>query len=189
MKKLQSIVGCLVLCPIVLALTSCASSKYNAGYHGMTMGYAGYSPYTDYGSRLPDKMNTGGRKMIYVNPNAHAWGAYDADGTLVKAGIATAGGEFCDDIGRECRTNAGQFSISSLGGPDCISSKYPLPDGGGLMPYCMFFSNGQALHGSPDGAVVEANISHGCVRMRIPDAEWVRFNFASVGTRVVVEPY
>ena len=57
------------------------------------------------------------------------------------------------------------------------------------MPYCMYFNKGEALHGSPDSIVVEDNISHGCVRMRIPDAEWMVTQFAQVGTKVVVLPY
>jgi lipoprotein-anchoring transpeptidase ErfK/SrfK len=53
----------------------------------------------------------------------------------------------------------------------------------------MYFSGGEALHGSPDNTLVEDNISHGCVRLRIADAEWLRYNFVSVGTKVVVKPY
>jgi len=178
-----------MLCAAIISLTSCSASR-DAGYHGYSqVGYRGYSPYTNYGSRLPDRLDTAGNKVIYVDPNAHAWGAYDADGNLVKSGLATAGGDWCDDIDKPCRTDAGKFRIQSLGGPECISKKYPVPNGGGLMPYCMFFNNGQALHGSPDNTVVEANLSHGCVRMRIPDAEWLRYNFASVGTSVIVQPY
>jgi lipoprotein-anchoring transpeptidase ErfK/SrfK len=148
------------------------------------------SPYNaaDYSSRMPSHINTT-EKVVIVNPNVHAWGAYDRNGELVKAGIATAGGQWCNDIGRGCHTATGTFRIYSLGDSECISRIYPLPNGGGLMPYCMYFHGGQALHGSPDNAVVEDNISHGCVRMRIPDAEWLRYNFAQHGTKVIVEAY
>lgn len=57
------------------------------------------------------------------------------------------------------------------------------------MPYCMFFHNGQALHGVPPHEVGEGNYSHGCVRMHVADAEWIRYNFADVGTKVVVKSY
>ena len=76
-----------------------------------------------------------------------------------------------------------------MGDSECVSTIYPRPDGGGLMPYCMYFSGGEALHGSPDNAIVDANISHGCVRLRIQDAEWLRYHFAHIGTKVIVEPY
>lgn len=190
MKSLISIAKFALVGLSTFALISCAStSGYNAGYHGMQTGYVGYSPYTNYGARLPETMATNGQKVIYVDPNKFAWAAYNENGEQVKSGIATAGGDFCEDTGRPCRTDAGRFRITSIGGADCISRTFPLPNGGGLMPHCMFFHNGQALHGSPEGAVVEANISHGCVRMRIPDAEWLKNNFASVGTQVVVQPY
>jgi lipoprotein-anchoring transpeptidase ErfK/SrfK len=144
---------------------------------------------SDYASRLPSNVNTNGQRMVLVDPTVHAWGAYDNKGSLVKAGIATAGGNWCPDIGRPCRTNTGTFRINSLGDGQCISHIYPRPHGGGLMPYCMYFSGGEALHGSPDNTLVEDNISHGCVRLRIADAEWLRYNFVSVGTKVVVKPY
>lgn len=142
----------------------------------------------NYIQRLPQQLPTH-EKVIVVDPNVHAWGAYDSNGTLLKAGLATAGGAYCEDTGRSCRTAVGSFRIHSMGPEDCRSSIYPMPTGGGLMPYCMFFHGDEALHGSPDSIVVENNVSHGCVRMTIPDAEWLRYNFASVGTKVIVRPY
>lgn len=144
---------------------------------------------SDYASRIPTHVNTDGQKTVIVDPKVHVWGAYDNSGNLVKAGIATAGGNWCPDINRPCRTNIGTFRINSLGDGQCISRKYPRPNGGGLMPYCMYFSGGQALHGSPDDTVVEDNVSHGCVRLRIADAEWLRYNFVNIGTKVVIRPY
>jgi len=153
----------------------------------------GYNPYfaTDYSTRLPQSIDTHGKKTVLVDPNVHAWGAYGTDGHLIRAGIATAGGAVCppDANGTDCRTSIGTFQITSMGNGTCRSSIYPKPMGGGLMPYCMHFNNGQALHGAPDPTLVEDNVSHGCVRMRIQDAEWMRYNFAQVGTKVVVRPY
>lgn len=187
MYKLKSKVGLIFLCVTALGLSACATtSNRSSGYHGSNYYY---KPSADYMSRLPETINTNGEKVVLVDPTVHAWGAYDRDGTLVKGGIATAGGNWCDDINRPCRTSTGTYRIQSMGDGECKSKIYPKPNGGGLMPYCMFFHNGMALHGSLDGAVVEDNISHGCVRMRIPDAEWLRYNFATVGTKVVVKPY
>ncbi len=170
---------------ISLLVSSCSTYHNDGG----TLQYSANSFSSDYSSRLPDHIDTGGKKVVVVDPSVHAWGAYGPDGSLIKAGIATAGGNWCPDINRPCRTSVGTFRINSLGDGQCVSRIYPKPHGGGLMPYCMYFSGGQALHGSPDGAVVEDNISHGCVRMRIVDAEWLRYNFASVGTKVIVRPY
>ncbi|MDX1902177.1 MAG: L,D-transpeptidase [Gammaproteobacteria bacterium] len=157
--------------------------------------YRGQAPYSSsfnegsYTSMLPGSYPTNGEKLVLVDPNIHAWGAYDENGNLVRGGIATAGADFCSDIGRPCHTRSGSFRIYSLGNADCVSKSYPVGEGGALMPYCMFFNGGESLHGSPDQMMVPQNISHGCVHLRIPDAEWIRYNFASQGTRVVVKPY
>ena len=146
---------------------------------------------TDYAIRLPQHLVTQGKKLVLVDHNVHVWGAYDSDGDLIRAGIATAGGAICpaDADEEDCRTNAGTFAITLMHGEDCVSKTYPRPTGGGLMPYCMYFNHGQALHGSPDDLVIESNVSHGCVRMRIPDAQWLWSSFVEIGTRVKILPY
>jgi lipoprotein-anchoring transpeptidase ErfK/SrfK len=53
----------------------------------------------------------------------------------------------------------------------------------------MFFNKDQALHGVPDSEVADANLSHGCVRMHVADAEWLRYNFVNIGTPVIVKSY
>ena len=142
----------------------------------------------NYTERIPQRIETT-EKVIVVDPRVHVWAAYDENGKLVRAGLATAGGKRCSDSNAMCGTKAGEFRIKSLGNPGCRSSKYPRPYGGAPMPYCMFFNGGQALHGSPKNAVIEGNVSHGCVRMHIEDAGWLRYNFATVGTKVIVKPY
>lgn len=144
-------------------------------------------PPSNYTDRMPSSINAYGEKVIVVNPNVHAWGAYDSSGSLVRGGLATAGGDWCPDINRRCHTRSGSFRIQSLGSVSCKSHIYPLPRGGAPMPYCMFFNGNQGLHGSYE--VVDGNVSHGCVRLHVDDAEWIRFNFASIGTKVIVKSY
>ncbi|VVC77127.1 hypothetical protein AQUSIP_24540 [Aquicella siphonis] len=144
---------------------------------------------------LPSQIAPLGEKVIIIDPNIHAFGAYNANGVLVRSGMVTAGGYWCKDIKRRCLTKAGSFRIYSLGGPGCKSHKYPLPHGGAPMPYCMFFNGSQGLHGSYQ--VVYGNISHGCVRLHVADAKWLRYHFVQGpsasngyrGTRVIVRPY
>jgi hypothetical protein len=128
-------------------------------------------------------------KVVMVDPNVHVWGAYAEDGNLIKAGQASAGSDYCPDLGRSCHTSVGSFRVFSLGEPDCKSRIFPIPRGGAPMPYCMYFSHGMALHGVPDNEVGEGNFSHGCVRLHVADAEWLRYNFVNIGTRVVVKSY
>lgn len=146
-------------------------------------------------SPMPSSISPPGEKVIIVNPNIHKWGAYSANGQLVRSGMATAGNTYCPDIRRGCKTKSGTFRINSLGSRGCKSSRYPRPHGGAPMPYCMFFNGNQGLHGSYN--VVAANVSHGCVRLKVDDAYWLRFNFVDGpnagngyrGTKVVVKPY
>jgi hypothetical protein len=144
---------------------------------------------------LPATIAPPGEKVIIVDPNVHAFGAYSPDGVLQHWGIATAGSNWCRDLHRPCRTRSGTFRIFSLGSFGCVSSKFPLYRGGAPMPYCMYFHGGQALHGSYD--VVRGNISHGCVRLHVDDAKWLRFEFVEGptpandfrGTKVIIRPY
>lgn len=144
---------------------------------------------------IPAQIDPPGEKVIIVDPNIHVWGAYSADGELMRSGMATAGNNWCRDIRRSCRTKAGTFRIYSLGSSGCRSHKFPRPRGGAPMPYCMFFNGGQALHGSYE--VVAANVSHGCIRLHVEDAKWIRFNFAEgpdadndyQGTKVIIRAY
>lgn len=167
-------------------LSSCAMHHVGANDQYGNEG-SGFTP--DYADRLPAHINPMGRNTVLVDPNVHAWGAYSPDGSLLRAGLATAGADWCPDLGRRCHTSSGTFHVNSLGSPECKSSEFPIPRGGAPMPYCMFFNRNQALHGVPEGEVVEGNISHGCVRMHVSDAEWLRYNFVDVGTPVIVRPY
>lgn len=144
---------------------------------------------------MPEQISPPGEKIIIVNPRIHMWGAYDANGDLLRSGMATAGNRWCPDIHRPCRTKVGTFRIYTLGSRSCKSTKFPVGRGGAPMPYCMFFNGGQGIHGSYE--VVNGNISHGCVRIHVDDAEWLRFDFVDGpnqnnnyrGTKIVILPY
>ena len=44
---------------------------------------------------------------------------------------------------------------------------------------------GVGIHGTPDAASIGYSASHGCIRMHIPDAEWL-FDHVSIGTPVYI---
>jgi L,D-transpeptidase ErfK/SrfK len=147
-------------------------------------------------SPFPTKIEPTGEKEVVIDPRTNAWGAYDNQGNLIKWGPASGGAHWCRDIGKSCKTTPGSFRIYTLGSSSCISHKFPLPNGGAPMPYCMFFNGGQALHGEPNG-LPGYNASHGCVRMYVNDAEWLRYDFVEgpnsqnkyKGTRITVKEY
>jgi hypothetical protein len=147
-------------------------------------------------SPFPREIQALNEKLVVIDPTVNAWGAYDSNGFLVRWGPGSAGREWCRDIDQSCQTHPGSFRIFSLGSSDCISHKFPLPRGGAPMPYCMYFNNGQALHGEQQG-LPGYNASHGCVRMFVNDAEWLRYDFVEGpdstnnyrGTRVLIREY
>lgn len=145
---------------------------------------------------FPKQIQSNGEKVVVVDPRQYAWGAYDQTGTLVRWGPASAGSDWCKDLDEPCHTHEGVFRVFVMGNSSCYSTKFPLPDGGAPMPYCMYFNNGQALHGEPNG-LPGYNASHGCVRLYVNDAEWLRYDFIDGpnaynnyrGTTVDVLPY
>jgi len=177
--------GCFFLALLSFLVSGCTNNRVsmNSGEYP----YAVHYDESHYSSMMPQTIASKG-KVIVVDPRIYAWGAYN-NGQLVRGGIANAGASFCPDEGRPCRTTIGTFRIYSMGDVNCASKIYPLGKGGALMPYCMFFHNGESLHGSPDHMLGDNNISHGCIHMRIPDAEWLRNDFADIGTKVVIQPY
>ena len=139
-------------------------------------------------SYFPAKREATGRKVFVFDPKATAWAAYDAQGNRVETGSASGGKDFCEDVGRPCRTVTGTFKVYSKKGEDCKSSIYPVEThGGAKMPYCVDFHGGCSIHGAYDGSNVDA--SHGCIRVLPGAARWLNENFIDVGTTVVVKPY
>lgn len=130
-----------------------------------------------------------GMKTIIVSPAILAWGAYTSTGELVKWGPISAGKDYCPDVDRYCRSKTGVHMLYEKRGAGCISTKFPVDEGGGApMPYCMFYYEGYALHGSPQ--VPGYHASHGCIRLFTEDARWLNKEFVDVGeTKVIVLPY
>src|SRR5438105_444841 len=92
---------------LTLALSSCSSvsGDYTDG-GSYVVSYAYNNAPVDYSTRLAAAIPAG-EKTVIIDPSVHAWGAYDKSGTLVKSGIATAGSNWCPDLGRPCRTSVG----------------------------------------------------------------------------------
>lgn len=133
-----------------------------------------------------------GKKQILVDLKKLAWAAYDESGKMLRWGPVSGGRGDCSDTPEPCLTIEGVFSVFQKRDKFCQSNSFPVDKGGGApMPYCMFFSDGFALHGSAE--VPGYNASHGCVRMFKEDAEWLNREFVELpqsesdkGTQVIV---
>ncbi len=145
-------------------------------------------------SPFPRYIEPTGEKTIYVSQKKLAWGAYDGEGELLWWGPISSGISKCNEAGG-CATPTGSFRIVRKQDIDCISTVFPRrangESGGALMPYCMHFFRGYALHGSYD--VPGYRASHGCVRLFIEDARWLNEEFIDLpgngvnSTRVVID--
>jgi lipoprotein-anchoring transpeptidase ErfK/SrfK len=116
----------------------------------------------------------GGARWIDVDLSQQRVYAYEGD-VLMNSFIVSTGTW-------QTPTVTGEFRIwvkvrsQAMTGPG-----YYLPD----VPYVMYFYKDYGLHGTYWHNNFGTPMSHGCVNLTIPDAEWL-YNFASVGTVVNV---
>lgn len=81
-------------------------------------------------------------------------------------------------------TVTGQFHVYvKLRATPMAGPGYYLPG----VPFTMYFYEGYALHGTYWHHNFGTPMSHGCVNLETPDAEWL-YGFASVGTLVNIHP-
>jgi lipoprotein-anchoring transpeptidase ErfK/SrfK len=122
----------------------------------------------------PPLQMAGGVPWIDVDLSQQRLYAYEGD-VLVNSFVVSTGTW-------QTPTVTGKFNIwikirsQAMTGPG-----YYLPD----VPYVMYFYQDYGLHGTYWHNNFGTPMSHGCVNLTIPDAEWL-YNFASVGTVVNV---
>jgi lipoprotein-anchoring transpeptidase ErfK/SrfK len=122
------------------------------------------TPYT-----YPDN---GGMRWIDVNLSQQMLYAYEGD-TIVASFLVSTGVPAFPTV-------TGQFHIYiKLVSTLMAGDGYYLPD----VPYTMYFYKGYGLHGTYWHHNFGHPMSHGCVNMYTPDAEWL-FYWASEGTLV-----
>lgn len=175
------------------SLDACVSSEpfsmdaLREGPEAIVIAHNGKKKHKRVNRSMPKKRPATGGRVFVFNPRRLAWGAYNANGKLIRSGRASGGKGYCRDVRRRCRTPSGNFRVYRKGTGRCRSSKFPLGRGGAPMPHCMFFYHGFAIHGSPD--VPNYNASHGCIRVLPSAAQWLHGNFIRHGTKVIVKPY
>ena len=119
----------------------------------------------------PSPAPTGGR-WIDVNLSAQRVTAYEGN-TPVRSTLASTGLPATP-------TPTGQYRVyvkyvsTLMTGPG-----YYLPN----VPYTMYFYRGYGLHGTYWHSNFGHPMSHGCINLPTPEAQWI-FNWASVGTLV-----
>jgi lipoprotein-anchoring transpeptidase ErfK/SrfK len=126
--------------------------------------------------------------VIVISRGANRLWLYDGP-TLVRSfGVATGRAQY--------PTPSGQFSLVDLQRnpwwrpptSDWAKGLKPVPPGPGNPLGTRWMGTsfpGVGIHGTPDAASIGYSASHGCIRMQIPDAEWL-FEQVDFGTPVVI---
>ncbi len=114
-----------------------------------------------------------GEKWIDINLSAQRVTAYQGQ-TAVYSAIASTGTWRTPTVVGTYRIYA-KYRYTGMSGPG-----YNLPN----VPHTMYFYRGYAIHGAYWHNNFGTPMSHGCVNLSLPDAEWF-YNWAPMGTRVV----
>jgi lipoprotein-anchoring transpeptidase ErfK/SrfK len=114
----------------------------------------------------------GGERWIDVDLSQQMVYAYEGYTIVASFLVSTGVAQF--------PTVTGQYHIYiKLVSTDMSGPGYYLPD----VPYTMYFYRGYGFHGTYWHSNFGVPMSHGCVNMYTPDAQWL-FYWASVGTLV-----
>jgi LysM repeat protein len=114
-------------------------------------------------------------KQIVVDLSDQMTYAFD-NGQLVRSVLSSTGLPATPTVLGDYRVYV-KYNAQTMSGPG-----YYLPD----VPYVMYFYQGYALHGTYWHNNFGNPMSHGCVNLPTPEAEWF-YNFAEVGTPVHVQ--
>jgi lipoprotein-anchoring transpeptidase ErfK/SrfK len=126
---------------------------------------------------FPPHWGAQGEKWIDVNLTSQTLIAYENQTPVYRARVSSGLPQY--------PTIAGTFRIyvkyekADMSGGYGADAYY-LPD----VPYVMYFHGDYGLHGTYWHNNFGTPMSHGCVNLATPDAQWL-FNWAPVGTRVV----
>lgn len=118
--------------------------------------------------------SSGGARWIDVDLSQQRVYAYEGEAVVNSFLVSTGTWQ--------TPTVTGEYKIwIKLRYTDMSGPGYYLPN----VPYTMYFYKGYGLHGTYWHNNFGTPMSHGCVNLSLPDAEWL-YNFASVGTVVNV---
>jgi lipoprotein-anchoring transpeptidase ErfK/SrfK len=136
---------------------------------------------------LPDVMRRDIRSVVVIQRSANRMFLYQR-GRRTKLGVATGQPIYPTPLGEftivDKQLNPWWYPPDS----DWAAGMSPIPPGPGnpLGTRWMGLSvPGVGIHGTPDAASIGYSASHGCIRMRIPDAEWL-YERVSIGTPVFI---
>jgi lipoprotein-anchoring transpeptidase ErfK/SrfK len=129
--------------------------------------------------------------VVIIYRGANKLSLFDGPALVRRFGVATGASDY--------PTPLGNYSIATkqmnpwwVPPPDSEWAKdaKPIPPGPGNPLGTRWMGLTAPLvgiHGTPDAASIGYSASHGCIRMRVPEAEWL-FSRVNVGTPVLIVP-
>ena len=134
----------------------------------------------------PAKRRVG--SVIVIRRESNSLYLYEGRRLVRRVGVATGQSRYPTPLGSfviaDKQYNPWWYPPTS----DWAKGLKPVPPGAGnpLGTRWMGLNGGLVgIHGTPDAASIGYSVSHGCIRMRIPDAEWL-FERVDLGTPVVI---
>lgn len=118
-------------------------------------------------------LNTG--KQIVVDVSDQRVYAYE-NGALVRSTLVSTGLSYYPTVLGDYKVYL-KYESQTMSGPG-----YNLPG----VPYVLYFHRGYSLHGTYWHSNFGTPMSHGCVNMPTPEAQWL-YNWAAIGTPVHVQ--
>src|ERR671922_261991 len=106
----------------------------------------------------------------------------------VRAIVATGQSQYPTPLGRYSIVTMQRHPWWYPPDSDWAKGEKPIPPGPGNplgTRWMGLTAPGVGIHGTPDAASIGYSVSHGCIRMRISEAEWL-FNHVDIGTTVFI---
>jgi lipoprotein-anchoring transpeptidase ErfK/SrfK len=136
----------------------------------------------------PDVTRDGFGPVVVIRRESKALYLYDGSRHVQTFGVATGQSQYPTPLGLFSVVDKQRDPWWRPPDSDWARGLEPIPPGPGnpLGTRWMGLSApGVGIHGTPDAASIGYSASHGCIRMRIPDAELL-FNYVTWGTPVYI---
>jgi lipoprotein-anchoring transpeptidase ErfK/SrfK len=129
--------------------------------------------------------------VVIVHRGSNRLSLFDGPALVRRFGVATGSSQYPTPLGKYSIATK-QLNPWWIPPPDSdwAQGKKPIPPGPGNPLGTRWMGTTAPLvgiHGTPDAASIGYSASHGCIRMRVPEAEWL-FTRVNVGTPVLIVP-
>jgi len=126
--------------------------------------------------------------VIVIQRGANILTLYDGERAVRTFGVATGQAQFPTPLGSWRVVDKQRNPWWRPPDSDWAKDAKPIPPGPGNPLGTRWMGLDAAavgIHGTPDAASIGYSASHGCIRMRVPEAEWL-FEQVEIGTPVVI---